>query len=65
MTKGKLSLTASKALETVLYYYKYMMICDGYGMIDYYWIGWLKWTAWAKGGRVGVHPTLLAPKFFL
>jgi len=38
---------------------------DGYGYNNNNDIGRLKWTAWAKGGRVGVHPTLLAPKFFL
>ena len=34
-------------------------------MNEYYRIGSLKWTAWAKGGRVGVHPTTLPPKNFL
>ena len=34
-------------------------------MNEYYWIDRLKWTRWAKGGRVGVHPTTLPPKNFL
>ena len=42
-----------------------MMISDDMYCDDYAGIGWLKWTAWAKGGSVGVHPTTLPPKNFL
>jgi hypothetical protein len=54
-----------KALESVLYYYKYMMICDRYGCNDNNDIGRLNGKRWAKGGGAGVHPTTLPPKKFL
>ena len=62
MTKGKLSLVDLKALESVLYYYKYMMISVVMYYDDYDGIGRHKWTALGQGGRCGRAPHLVHPK---